>query len=72
MPEWKTEEELFALIKTELYTSVVGDLLDKHGRHHQFLPAEIRPITSEMIVVGWAMPVQQIGVSGIQEKPFGG
>ena len=29
MKEWKDDKALFALIKEELYTAVVGDIMDK-------------------------------------------
>lgn len=71
MTEWHNDNELFELIRHELYTPVIGDLLDVHGRHHQFLPQAIRPLRESMIVVGRAMPVLQTQVFGQQEAPFG-
>ena len=41
MKEWKDDKALFALIKEELYTAVVGDIMDKMGYTHQFLPPQI-------------------------------
>ena len=69
--EWKTEAELFALVPRELYTPVVGDILDALGRYHQFLPAAVQPIRESMTIVGRAMPVLMIDVHGPQKKPFG-
>ncbi|MCI8510534.1 MAG: RraA family protein [Lachnospiraceae bacterium] len=63
--------ELFETIKKELYTPVVGDILDGMGFYHQFLPAGIAPIHEEDKVVGYAMPVLMIDVYGPQKKPFG-
>ena len=54
---WKSDAELFALARKELFTAVVGDILDKMGLYHQFLPPEIRPIEKEMVVIGRAMTV---------------
>lgn len=68
---WKNEEELLTLIKEELYTPVVGDILDNLGFYHQFLPAQIQGIDSSMKVAGFAMPVLMIDVFGPPEKPFG-
>jgi regulator of RNase E activity RraA len=65
------ERELFALIKEELYTPVVGDVLDALGYYHQFLPQPIQPALDEMKLVGRAMPVVMIDVHGPQKKPFG-
>ena len=71
MPEWKNDGELFSLMKTTLYTPVVGDILDQCGRFHQFLPQPIQPLREEMTLAGRAMPVLQTDVFGPQEKPFG-
>lgn len=68
----KTEEkQLFEQIKKELYTPVVGDILDTLGYYHQFLPQPIQPAKEEMKLVGRAMPVLMIDVYGPQKKPFG-
>jgi 4-hydroxy-4-methyl-2-oxoglutarate aldolase len=71
MPEWKNNQELFKLIQNELYTPVVGDILDQKGKVHQFLPQPIQPLRTEMAAVGRAMPVLMIDVYGPQRKPFG-
>lgn len=65
------ESEYFARIRTELYTPVVGDILDSMGLIHQFLPPEIRGITADMTLVGRAMPVLIADIFGPQEQPFG-
>ena len=70
-PEWKSDPELFTLIQRELYTPVVGDILDALGRYHQFLPAPVQPLRDYMMVVGRAMPALMIDVHGPQKKPFG-
>ena len=54
---WKNDEELFAMAKKELFTAVVGDIMDKLGYLHQFLPPQIQPLDPNMIVIGRAMPV---------------
>ena len=69
--EWNTDAELFALVQRELYTPVVGDLLDALGEYHQFLPQPVQPMRETMVVVGRAMPVLMIDVHGPQKKPFG-
>lgn len=71
MAEWKSDSELFALCTRELYTPVVGDVLDDLGFTHQFLPPPIQPLRSEMKLAGRAMPVVMIDVYGKQKKPFG-
>lgn len=59
MIEWKNDKELFALMREELYSAVIGDILDQMGRFHQFLPREIRPIRDDMVVCGRAMTVRE-------------
>lgn len=68
---WSSDETLFELVKSKLYTPVVGDILDSINCYHQFLPREIQPMTLDMKVVGRAMPVLTCDVHGEQEKPFG-
>ena len=60
-----------ALIRNELYTPVVGDILDALGRYHQILPATTQPMRETMKVVGRARPALMIDVHGPQKKPFG-
>ena len=69
--EWKNDQELFDLMKRELYTPVVGDILDGMGYYHQFLPQPIQPAREDMKLAGYAMPVVMIDVYGPQKKPFG-
>jgi len=79
--QWSNDEELFALSRTELFTSVVGDILDKMGFVKQFLPPHIKPLDPKMVVVGRAMPVLEADClaagddfesqSGFSRRPFG-
>jgi regulator of RNase E activity RraA len=77
---WKNDDELFALARRELFTCVVGDVMDKMQLLHQFLPPQIHPLHGEMVTIGRAMPVLATDVfaekvSGsankLMEKPFG-
>jgi regulator of RNase E activity RraA len=70
-PLWNNDEELFELFLKELYTPVVGDILDDLGCYHQFLPQPIKPIFTEDKLIGRAMPVLMIDVYGPQKEPFG-
>jgi 4-hydroxy-4-methyl-2-oxoglutarate aldolase len=54
---WRDDGELFELMRSKLFTAVVGDVLDSLGFLHQFLPPCIRPLNPRMVVVGRAMPV---------------
>lgn len=69
--EWKSDAELFGLCCRELYTPVVGDILDDLGHTRQFLPQPIQPLREDMRVAGRAMPVLMIDVFGRQKQPFG-
>ena len=77
---WKNDDELFSIIKRELYTAVVGDIMDKMGFLHQFLSPEIQPLKESMFLVGRAMTVLEadtfeelsIGSANpLMAKPFG-
>jgi regulator of RNase E activity RraA len=77
---WRTDEELFSIIRRELFTCVVGDVMDKLGLQHQFLPPQIRALRPDMVVIGRAMPVLAVDVfeekvasahNKLMEKPFG-
>lgn len=54
---WTNDEELFCFIRKELYTAVIGDIMDKKGLLHQFLPPQIRPLNKDMFIVGRSMTV---------------
>ena len=80
MSTWNTDRELFALAKRELFPALVGDILDKLGFLHQFLPQSLKPIDPAMIVIGRAMPVLEADVvdetdettwNPLMKKPFG-
>ncbi len=52
-----TDTELFARCRTELFSAVIGDVMDLMGYTHQFLPPRIQPLRDDMVVMGRAMPV---------------
>lgn len=54
-----TEAELFEIIRSELFTAVMGDVMDSIGLTCQFLPPQIKPLHDDMLVVGRALPVLQ-------------
>jgi regulator of RNase E activity RraA len=56
------DDNLFRVMRDELFTAVVGDVLDKLGFQHQFLPAEIVPLDKNTRLVGRAMPVLEADV----------
>lgn len=80
MTLWSSDDELFALVRQELFTCVVGDVMDKLHLRHQFLPPQIQPLSPSMVVIGRAMPVLAVDVfeeklagsaNKLMEKPFG-
>ena len=76
---WKNDDELFESVREKLFVALVGDVLDKLGCQHQFLPAQIKPIQNSMVLIGRAMPVLEAdyfaekvdGRSSLSQKPFG-
>jgi len=80
MPHWKNEKELLDIIRTELFTAVIGDIMDKLGYFHQYLPPQIQPLDRSMFVAGRAMTVLEADTfeelshgsrNPLMAKPFG-
>lgn len=67
----KTDHELFQEMRAHLFTAIIGDVLDLHGYHHQFLMPECRPLRPEMVVCGRAMTVLETDVTDDSDPPFG-
>jgi 4-hydroxy-4-methyl-2-oxoglutarate aldolase len=63
--------QLFEIIRKELFTPVIGDILDREHYWHQFLPQPIKPLIPSHRLIGRAMPVQIAEVTGPQSRPFG-
>ena len=68
MSIYNNDNELFSLLETKLFPAVVGDVLDKMGYLHQFLPAEIQPLDEAMVLVGRAMPVLEADIYDLDKK----
>jgi regulator of RNase E activity RraA len=75
-----TDEELFKSARRELFSAVIGDVMDKLGFQHQFLPPAVMPLDRAMVVCGRAMTVLEAdcfdeAVDGshnpISARPFG-
>lgn len=80
MKIWKDDKELYSIAKKELFVALVGDVLDKLGYQHQFLPPSIKPLNSDFVLIGRAMTVLEADVfdevvegtnNPIMKKPFG-
>lgn len=68
------DAELIPMLRERVFSALLGDVLDKMGYLHQFLPAAVRPVDPAMVVVGRAMPVLEVTLpEGEAEgrKPFG-
>ncbi|TKG96875.1 RraA family protein [Puteibacter caeruleilacunae] len=79
MNELTDDNRLFEIIRTELTSSVIGDIMDKMGYTHQFLSPRLQPLRDDMIVAGRAMTVLEAdcfeelsnGANPVLSKPFG-
>jgi regulator of RNase E activity RraA len=80
MKIWKDDKELYSIAKKELFVALVGDVMDKLGYQHQFLPPNIKPLDNDFIVIGRAMPALEADVfdevvedtkNPVMKKPFG-
>ena len=77
---WSNDDELFALMRQQLFPAVVGDILDTMGCLRQFLTPTIKPLRSDMVIIGRAMPVletncfaasEPAGQLPLSRQPFG-
>ena len=77
---WRDDDALFALARRELFTAVVGDIMDKLNFRRQFAPPQIQPLREDMVAIGRAMTVLEADVftdhsaSGnnrVLSRPFG-
>ena len=50
------DEALFTVMKKELFSAILGDVLDQMGFRSQFLPAAVRPMRPDIVLAGRAMP----------------
>lgn len=62
--------EYFQVIKDQLYTSVLSDILDATGHRHQIMRPDIRPLFPEMRIAGRAYPVLVGDVFQDPERPY--
>jgi regulator of RNase E activity RraA len=65
-----TDGAIGLVLREKLYTAVIGDILDQLGYVTQFLPADVRGITTDMNVVGRAMPVQLAASTKVRGQGF--
>ncbi len=76
----ENDVENMARYRRELFSAVIGDVMDLLGYNHQFLPPEIQPLRDDMVVCGRAMPVLEADDDGgegpgratdVLNRPFG-
>lgn len=65
-----TDSAIDLVVRENLYTAVLGDILDKMGYVNQFLPADVHSIATGMKLVGRAMPVQLAASTRVREQGF--
>ena len=65
-----TDSLVDLVVRENLYTAVLGDILDQMGYVTQFLPADVRAIAAGMKVVGRAMPVQLAASTKVRGQGF--
>jgi regulator of RNase E activity RraA len=77
---FSSDDELFQSARSELFSAVIGDVMDKLGFKHQFLPPAIVPLERNMVVCGRAMTVLEADCldeaivgshNPISARPFG-
>lgn len=61
---FSTDQERLDTISNELFSCVVGDVMDAMGYMHQFLPPHLRPVTEGMRIVGRAKTVLEADCYG--------
>jgi len=66
-----SDAELFATLRKDLYTAVVGDVLNQMGHRLHFLPPAIRPLRADMVVAGRAAPAVGGDAPGTRQARFG-
>ena len=59
-----TDTDFLNTIKEELFTCVVGDVMDAMDRQHQYLPPQLRPVSENMRIVGRAKTVLEADCLG--------
>jgi regulator of RNase E activity RraA len=77
---WSSDAEVFQLARRELFSAVLGDVMDKMGLRSQFLPPAIAPLERSMVVCGRALTVLEADVfdeavegshNPLSARPFG-
>ena len=66
----ESDHELLEMMKEELFSAVIGDVMDQLGLQNQFLPPNIQHLRDDMVVVGRAMPVLILDTDHPDAAPY--
>jgi regulator of RNase E activity RraA len=64
------QTQLLSTIKQELFSAVLGDVMDQMALRNQFLPPQLQPLADHMVIVGRAMPLWVEDTGFDPEIPF--
>ena len=59
--------DILTTLRVQLFSAIIGDVMDGLGLRRQFLPAEIRPVSPSTVLAGYAMPVLEEDVAAEAE-----
>lgn len=62
--KYASDQEKLDTINKELFSCVIGDVMDTMGYTHQYLPPQIRPLREDMKIVGRAKTVLEADCAG--------
>ncbi|MCD9026248.1 RraA family protein [Cohnella silvisoli] len=68
--EYPNDKTLFEVMKDKLYTGVICDSMDEIGCRNQAMHESIRPIHTDMIIVGRAKTILAADVYYIHDNPY--
>lgn len=80
MTDRTNDSEMFDLMRRELFSAVIGDVMDRMGLHQQFLPPHLSVLDRDMVIAGRAFTVLEADVfaetmpgsaNPLMAKPFG-
>jgi 4-hydroxy-4-methyl-2-oxoglutarate aldolase len=70
--KFKSDEQMFSVIRKELYTAACCDVMDRMGLRDQAMRQDIRPVDESMVVLGRAKTVLAVDVYEVYDDPYRG
>lgn len=58
--DFTNDDAFFTQCRKNLFSAVIGDVMDTMGYLHQFLPPQVQPLRHDMVLMGRAMPVLEM------------